>query len=124
MPNMLSNVLSNIFARPATRNYPAVKRPPFAHARGRITFDVGSCGYCGACARRCPSSAIAVNRQEKTLTFAPFSCIICEACVEVCPRKSIVTDNQYRAPAYAKSLEVYTAPPAPPDEAPKPVATG
>ena len=120
MPNMLSNVLSNIFMRPATRSYPAVKRPPFAHARGHMMIDTSSCGYCGACARRCPAAAIAVNRQEKTLTFEPFRCIICEACAEVCPRKSISTRNEYRAPAYAKSNEVYTTAPAPPGEAPKP----
>jgi ech hydrogenase subunit F len=113
MPNMLSNVLSNVFARPATRPYPTVKRQPFPHARGHMVFDTSSCGFCGACARRCPAAAITVNRQEKTLTFEPFRCLICEACAEVCPRKSITTSNEYRAPAFAKSNEVYAIPASP-----------
>ncbi|MCL4465012.1 MAG: 4Fe-4S dicluster domain-containing protein [Chloroflexi bacterium] len=118
MPNMLSNILGNIFARPATRAYPAVRRPPFSGARGHIVFDTKSCGFCGACSRRCPSAAIVINRTDKTLTFDPFRCIICEACVEVCPRKSIAVDSQYRAPAYVKTVEVHTLP-APPEEAPR-----
>jgi ech hydrogenase subunit F len=112
MPNMLSNVLSNVFRRPATRLYPTVQRPPFSGARGHVEFDTKSCGFCGACSRRCPAAAIVVNRTEKTLTFDPFRCIVCEACVEVCPRKSIVVDNHYRAPAYAKSVEVHALPAA------------
>lgn len=111
---MLGNVLNNIFSKPATRRYPVEKRAPFKDARGHITFNMANCLFCGSCQRRCPSAAIVVSRQDKTLTFEPFRCIICEACVEACPKKSITTEEQYRAPAYTKSVEVYTAPPPPP----------
>ncbi len=116
MFKMLTSVLANVFSRPATRLYPFQRREPFVGARGHVVFDPSSCAWCGACSRRCPAAAITVNRQEKTLTFEPFRCIICEACVEVCPKKSITTANQYRAPAYAKGTEVYTAPPKPAGE--------
>jgi formate hydrogenlyase subunit 6/NADH:ubiquinone oxidoreductase subunit I len=111
---MLGNVLNNVFSRPATRQYPVEKRDPFQDARGHIEFDMSTCLYCGSCQRRCPAAAITVSRPDKTLTFEPFRCIICEACVEACPKKSIRTEKQYRAPAYAKTVEVYTMP-APPE---------
>jgi ech hydrogenase subunit F len=107
MPNMLRNVLGNLFSRPATRQYPTQAREPFANARGMIEFDTENCIFCGACARRCPAAAITVDRAAKQLTFEPFRCIICVACVEVCPRKCIQSRDQYRAPVYAKSEEVH-----------------
>ncbi|MHB1007247.1 MAG: 4Fe-4S dicluster domain-containing protein [Chloroflexota bacterium] len=107
---MLGNVLSNVFSRPATRRYPYETREPFADARGQIKFDMTQCIYCGACSRRCPAAAITVSRPDKTLTFEPFRCIICEACIEVCPKKCIDSEAQYRSPAYTKSVEVYTTP--------------
>ncbi|MDA8219933.1 MAG: 4Fe-4S dicluster domain-containing protein [Dehalococcoidales bacterium] len=107
MLEMLRNVLANLFASPATRRYPVERREPFPEARGHIVFDADTCAFCGACSRRCPASAITVNRQERTIVFEPFRCIICEACAEVCPRKSITTDNRYRAPAYGKTTEIY-----------------
>jgi len=109
MATMIRNVLANLFSRPATRRYPAERREPFAEARGKITFDISRCAFCGACAKRCPSGAIDVQRSEKELVFQPFKCIICEACVEVCPRDCVNSVAQYRAPAYAKSEEVYKA---------------
>lgn len=103
----LPGVLSNLFGGPATRLYPLEKREPFKGARGQIEFDQGKCNLCTLCSRRCPAAAIAVDREAKSYTFWPFRCIICEACVEACPRKAIVLKDQWRAPAYAKTAEVY-----------------
>ena len=110
MPEMLGNVLKNLFSRPATRRYPHEKREPFAEARGHIRFLSDKCSFCGACARRCPAVAIVVNRAEKELTFEPFRCIICEACAEVCPRQAIDVMSVHRPPANRKSQEVYRPP--------------
>ena len=110
MPEMLGNVLKNLFSRPATRRYPYEKREPFAEARGHIEFDSTKCSFCGACARRCPAAAIVVNRQDKELTFEPFRCIICEACAEVCPRQAIDVMPAHREPACVKGQEVHRPP--------------
>ncbi len=107
MATMLQNVLANLFSKPATRKYPFQRREPFADARGRITFDISKCAFCGACAKRCPSDAIEVRRVDKELVFQPFRCIICEACVEVCPRHCVDSVAQYRSPVYSKAEEVY-----------------
>lgn len=43
------------------------------------------CTYCGLCARRCPTKAIAV--EGKTLSFSPQTCIDCGRCRRVCPNQ-------------------------------------
>ena len=106
---MLRTVLSNLVAPPSTRPYPYMQREPFPEARGRITLDVTRCAFCGACARRCPSGALTVRRNEKEVVLEPFRCIVCEACREVCPRQAIDLNPHYRPPAYEKSSEVYRA---------------
>jgi formate hydrogenlyase subunit 6/NADH:ubiquinone oxidoreductase subunit I len=104
---MLSNVLGNLFSRPATRKYPYEKREPFKDVRGQVGFDMEKCSYCGACMKRCPAAAIEVNRLEKELKFEPFRCIVCNACVEICPKKCVTSTNQYRSPVYTKPSEAY-----------------
>ncbi len=101
----LPGVMSNLFGGYATRLYPFQKREPFENARGQVAFDESKCTFCGACAKRCPASALVVDRQAKRVIFEPFRCIICEACVEVCPKDAAVLVSQYRAPAYAKYTE-------------------
>jgi ech hydrogenase subunit F len=110
MPEMLGNVLKNLFSRPSTRKYPYEKREPFEAARGHIAFLPEKCIYCGACARRCPAVAITVKRAEKELLFDPYRCVICEACAEVCPKQAIEVIAGHRTPAYRKGQELYTTP--------------
>ncbi len=111
--SMLRNVLSNLFSRPATRNYPVEKRPVVEDLRGHIEFDMSLCIFCGACQRRCPAAAIVVSKADKTLRFEPFRCIMCEWCVEGCPKKCIYTKNSYRSPATSKPVELLRPPEEP-----------
>ena len=39
MPNLLSNIVRNLFGKPATRRYPFEKREPFAGTRGHLEID-------------------------------------------------------------------------------------
>ncbi|MCS6831362.1 MAG: 4Fe-4S dicluster domain-containing protein [Armatimonadota bacterium] len=110
MPKMLPTVLGNLVSKPATRPHPYRRREAFARARGRIIFDVKQCVFCGACALRCPASAIRVDRNERELVFEPFRCIICGVCVETCRRGCAQMIPHYHSPAYTKPEEYYRAP--------------
>ncbi len=90
----------------ATRLYPFERREPFEGARGQIELVKENCTFCRACARRCPTAAINVDKQGKIFYFEPFRCIICEACVEVCPRDGLRLISQWRSPDYIKSRVV------------------
>ncbi len=102
MPNplklpMAGRSLRNLVSRPATRRYPAEVRPRFEGARGKIEFDVETCNYCTLCARRCPTLAISVSREERTWSIEHLTCIACNACVEVCAKHSLRMSRESRA---------------------------
>ncbi len=102
MPNplklpMAGRSLRNLVSRPATRRYPAEVRPRFEGARGKIEFDVETCNYCTLCARRCPTLAISVSRDERTWSIEHLTCIACNACVEVCTKGSLRMSPDSRA---------------------------
>jgi formate hydrogenlyase subunit 6/NADH:ubiquinone oxidoreductase subunit I len=86
---MVRRSLRNLFSRPATRRYPSEVRPRYAGARGTIEFDELSCVHCGLCARRCPTAALTVSREERTFTIEQLRCIACGVCVEVCNKQSL-----------------------------------
>jgi len=94
---MAPRALRNLFSRPATRRYPAEVRPRFEGARGKIVFDLETCNFCTLCARRCPTLAITVSREERTWSIEHLNCIACNACVEVCAKKSLTMSKESRA---------------------------
>jgi ech hydrogenase subunit F len=94
---MAPRALRNLFSRPATRRYPVEVRPRFEGARGKIVFDLETCNFCTLCARRCPTLAISVSREERTWSIEHLNCIACNACVEVCARKSLTMSKESRA---------------------------
>ncbi|HBQ85699.1 MAG TPA: hypothetical protein DD811_04345 [Syntrophomonas sp.] len=107
MAVMLPTIMKNLFSRPETRLYPAEVRELYPHTRGHIEFEEEKCVFCTMCAKRCPSGAITVDRDNKTWTLEPFRCIVCETCIEGCPREAIKLIEQWRTPACAKPTEVY-----------------
>jgi ech hydrogenase subunit F len=111
-------VLRNLLAGPATRRYPYVVRPAFAGSRGRITIDYPECIHCGACARRCPASAIVVGKEPKSWRIDNFACVTCGLCVRVCPKKCLGMGNERPASVdfadLAARREEHASPPAPP----------
>lgn len=79
------------FEKPA----PQVEAPQSAEAKGEtpkgegVQIDMNSCVLCGICAKKCPTSAIAVDRQAKTWTIRRGDCTLCESCVDICPKDSL-----------------------------------
>jgi ech hydrogenase subunit F len=107
MPWMLPTILKNLFTGYATRLYPVEVREPFEKARGHITFNEDKCIMCGVCALRCPSVAIATDKEKNELTFHPLRCIVCEVCVHACPSDAIDLIFKWRPPSYDKPVEFH-----------------
>ena len=92
---LIGNIFTNLLRRPATRRYPAVRRPAPPLARGRLEIDIEKCIFCGLCQKRCPANALAVSRQPKSWTLDPYRCIVCAECVAACPKKCLEMNPEY-----------------------------
>ncbi len=86
---MVLVALKNLLSLPATRRYPEETRAPFPGFRGHLALDMDSCVLCGICDRRCPCGALAVARDEKTLTIEHLRCTACGVCVDACNKHSL-----------------------------------
>jgi formate hydrogenlyase subunit 6/NADH:ubiquinone oxidoreductase subunit I len=95
---MAKTVMRNLFQVPATLMYPKRKRVYTMITRGRIENEIEKCIFCGLCAKRCPTYALAVNKEIKEWVIDRLKCCICNLCVEICPVKCLSTHNHYFSP--------------------------
>ncbi len=112
-------VLSSLFKKPATRNYPAVPREWQERTRGQIGIEEEKCILCMICQKKCPANAITVDRPGAQWTLEKMSCVQCNHCVAVCPKKCLYMEQQYTAPGTEKEVLV-AYPPEVKKPAPKP----
>ncbi|MCL1851692.1 MAG: 4Fe-4S binding protein [Peptococcaceae bacterium] len=91
-------IMRNLFSKPATSMYPAVKNEFYPATRGAIVYDESTCNYCSLCAKRCPSQAITVDRAEKVWQIDRKRCLSCTFCVSVCNKDSLSTSREYTPP--------------------------
>ena len=96
--NLIVNIFKNLFRRPATRMYPAVKRENFELSRGHVEIEIATCIFCGICSRKCPADAIVVEKPKKAWTIDPYKCVLCAACVDACPKKCLYMKNEQSYP--------------------------
>lgn len=81
----------------ATRAYPdAAEAAPVAY-RGQVMLRTERCTGDGACARACPSEAIAVVRAGSGWTWelTDARCVFCGLCQEACPTAAIELSNEF-----------------------------
>lgn len=116
--NFTKTVLGNLVSKPATRNYPFEPRNYPPRTRGKIGIEINTCIFCGICSKKCPTNAIAVDRNARTWSIERFGCIQCGYCVESCPKKCLTMLQAYTEPGAEKTVEVIQGPPAPPKPIP------
>ncbi len=102
-------IIKSIFKKPATRGYPFVTREPFNATRGKIGIHIDQCIFCGICAKRCPSQAIEVKKENKSWEIDVHRCITCKLCVDVCPKKCLTQANIYSKASVSADKEFYKA---------------
>jgi formate hydrogenlyase subunit 6/NADH:ubiquinone oxidoreductase subunit I len=102
---MLEETFNNIFRKPATQKYPAVKPKVPDGFRGRQIFDINLCISCGLCARDCPAKAIEMVDVEgkKRPLFHLDLCVFCYQCAESCPRNAIKSSKFFELASTDKS---------------------
>ncbi len=97
-------VLKSLFKKPATLNYPAVPREWQERTRGQIRITEEDCILCGICQKKCPATAITVDRANASWVLEKMSCIQCNHCVEVCPKKCLHMEKKYTDPDTEKVI--------------------
>ena len=103
---MTPQILKNLFAKSATRMYPLEEREPFPRARGELIIEMEGCIFCGACARKCPSQCITVDKAAATWALDPMACICCGICVAACPKDCLRQATAYHPVATAREQVV------------------
>jgi formate hydrogenlyase subunit 6/NADH:ubiquinone oxidoreductase subunit I len=91
---MIRQVLSSLFKKPATTQYPFHKDPFEVHTRfrGKLKFYPEKCIGCKMCMRDCPANAITIRKVADKIFEADIDlgkCIYCAQCVDSCPKKAL-----------------------------------
>lgn len=105
---MSKTVIRNLLGGPATLMHPKKKRTFTPITKGRVENDINTCIFCGLCARRCPTYAIAVTKDVWQWQIDRLKCCTCNLCVEICPVKCLRMDTRYAAPVAQRDEAIYT----------------
>lgn len=102
--------LGSMFKKPETVQYPFQKKEPPAGLKGHVVNDTDSCILCGICQKRCPCSAITVDKPARTWSIDRFRCVQCGTCIRECPKSCLTMAPEYAPPAAQKSVDVFEVP--------------
>lgn len=103
--------LGSIFKKPETIQYPAQVKPAVPGLKGHIAVDADVCILCGICQKRCPTSAIAVDKKgARTWSIDRFLCVQCGSCARECPKHCLTMEPTYAPVATAKHVDAVEVP--------------
>lgn len=103
-------MMKSLFKKPATLMYPVVKREWEEDVRGHVNIEPDLCILCSICAKKCPTQAISVEKENRTWEIDRMRCVQCAHCVEVCPKKCLHMEKQYFDPGYEKATDYHDIP--------------
>ena len=66
---------------------------------GKPEIDLEKCIMCGECASRCPSLAIAMNKDTHDIGINLDECVFCTLCEDICPVGAAKMTNQFELAA-------------------------
>jgi formate hydrogenlyase subunit 6/NADH:ubiquinone oxidoreductase subunit I len=94
---MVTEVLTAVFRKPFTRQYPLMRPEAPERLRGMQVFHPERCISCGLCSRDCPAEAIEmVEVSGKKMPMIHLDrCIFCYLCIENCPRNALTESTFY-----------------------------
>ena len=104
--------LRSLFGKPETVMYPLEKRDIPAGHRGTVEIDMAKCILCGICVKRCPCSAIEVDKAAGTWSINHFCCIQCDTC----PKGALSMSMEFPHVAPVKTRQVESKPEPTPEE--------
>jgi len=92
-------------SKPPTTAYPFKERRAVPGSRGQLVFAKGKCTYCTACAKKCPTGALVVERANKKLGIDRLRCITCGYCVDICPKDALALSTSHGVPTVTRGRE-------------------
>jgi len=104
--------LGSMLKEPETIQYPAQTRFVPAGLKGHIEVTMAECILCGICMKRCPTSAITVDKPGSTWSINRFRCVQCGFCILECPKTCLHMEPSYAASATVKAVDVFEKPQA------------
>ena len=116
---ILGIVMESLVFGSKCKMYPVKPAKFFDATRGHVEIETGKCILCSLCAKKCPTDAITVERQNKIWKIDRMKCIACALCVDACPKKCLKMANSYSPVGTSRvNEEVFNI--APPAKSPPP----
>ena len=77
-----------------TQSYP-YKSVDAGRFIGQPVIDKAKCTLCGECVSRCPSRAIVMDREKRSIGINYDECVFCVLCEEVCPAGAVKMTTRF-----------------------------
>jgi len=96
---MFSDIITSLFKKPMTEQYPFERKPAPERLRGKLFWDPAKCTGCMLCVKDCPSNAIELIVLDKVnkrfvMKYHMDRCTFCDQCVVNCRFDCIGLSNE------------------------------